>query len=340
MNMIEIDGSLGEGGGQILRTSLALSILTGTAVRFVNIRANRTPPGLRRQHLTAVLAAARVGMAEVIGAEVGARELTFRPKGIAPGVYTFDVGTAGSTTLVLQTVLPALLHAHAPSQLTLRGGTHNMMAPPFEFLARSFVPVLRTLGADVQLRLVRPGFYPVGGGEMTVSVGGSTNLKPLELLARGPWKSQRARALLSKLPRHIAEREVKVIGSRLRWPKNTLEVTEMEAYGPGNAVVIEVAYENITEVFTGFGEKGKPAEQVARDSVDEAEAYLAHEAPVGPHLADQLLLPMALAGRGCFLTCKPTLHTETNIAVIRRFLDVPMATEEDEDGAWLVRVGG
>lgn len=340
MSIIEIDGSHGEGGGQILRTSLALSVITGTPVRFVDIRANRKPPGLRKQHLTAVLAAARVGMAEVSGAEVGARTLTFRPGGIAPGVHTFDVGTAGSTTLVLQTVLPPLLHAHAPSTLTLRGGTHNMMAPPFEFVARAFVPLLNRMGADIALTLVRPGFYPVGGGEIEVQVGASGGLTRLELHQRGRPGERRARALISKLPRHIAERELTVIGSRLRWPKSALEIVDLGAYGPGNAVIIELAHEAITEVFAGFGQRGKPAEDVAREAADEAEAYLAHTAPVGPHLADQLLLPMALGKGGCFVTTRPTLHTETNAEIIRRFLDVPIALAPRDDGLWEIAVGG
>src|SRR5262245_2007058 len=160
---ITIDGSAGEGGGQILRTALALSLVTARPFRIERIRAGRPKPGLLRQHLTAVQAAAKVGAARISGAEVGSLELTFEPTGLRGGAYDFAVGTAGSATLVLQTLLPALLRAREPSQLTIEGGTHNPYAPPFDFLARTFLPVLRRMGAAIEARLEAPGFYPAGG---------------------------------------------------------------------------------------------------------------------------------------------------------------------------------
>src|SRR5688500_7677378 len=184
--MLELDGSQGEGGGQVLRTSLALSLITGTPFRIVDIRANRNPPGLRKQHLTAVEAAAQVGDAEVKGAAVGARELTFAPRTVRTGDFRFAIGTAGSCTLVLQTVLPALMLQKERSALILEGGTHNPMAPPFDFLERVYLPLLARLGPQVKLTLDRPGFYPVGGGKLRCEIAPVERLAGLELLERGP----------------------------------------------------------------------------------------------------------------------------------------------------------
>lgn len=181
---VEIDGQRGEGGGQILRTALALSLVTGRPVRFRNIRARRARPGLRPQHRTAVLAAARVGAARIEGNSVGSTELEFEPTMLSPGVHHFDIGTAGSTTLVLQTILPALLSADAPSSVRIVGGTHNPLAPCFDFLERAFVPLLRRMGADVSIRLERAGFVPAGGGSLVVEVR-PTKLAPLVLHERG-----------------------------------------------------------------------------------------------------------------------------------------------------------
>src|SRR5437762_121940 len=196
MHMLTIDGSFGEGGGQIIRTSLALSLITGTPFRIYNVRARRAKPGLQRQHLTAVNAAAEVGNAQVDGAQVGAREFTFRPGKVQPGAYTFDIGTAGSTTLVLQAILPPLMCAAEPSLVVLRGGTHNVHAPPYEFLARTFLPLIARMGPRVHVELVRYGFYPPGGGQFNVYIEPAAHLTPLELIARGEFKSRRARGLV------------------------------------------------------------------------------------------------------------------------------------------------
>ena len=178
--MLTIDGSRGEGGGQILRTSLGLSLVTGRAFRIVRIRAGRAKPGLRHQHRTAVQAAARVGNAEVEGAEVGSMELTFVPGAVAAGEYEFSVGTAGSAALVLQAVLPALLTASQPSRLKLEGGTHNPFAPPFDFLAKTFLPIVNRMGPRVTAELERPGFYPAGGGEMRLTIEPCARLRRIQ----------------------------------------------------------------------------------------------------------------------------------------------------------------
>jgi RNA 3'-terminal phosphate cyclase (ATP) len=333
---MHIDGSQGEGGGQILRTSLALSMITGTPVRIDKIRARRARPGLMRQHLTSVLAAARVSGAHVQGAEVGSREITFTPSGIQAGVYHFAIGTAGSTTLILQTVLPALLLASGPSHLTLEGGTHNPMAPPFEFLERVFLPLVRRMGAQVEITLERAGFYPAGGGRLEAVIHPAA-LSPLDLLERGEIRSRRGTVLLANLPEHIAERELRHLAQQTSWPEGALEVRRVESAGPGNAVLLELESDGITEVFTSIGEVGVAAEKVADRAVQEMRAYLAAGVPVGEHLADQLLLLLALAGGGSFRTLPLSLHARTQIELIPRFLDVRIEVEEEGDNR-LVRV--
>lgn len=337
--MIEIDGSRGEGGGQILRTSLGLSLLTGTPVRLFNIRAGRQKPGLMRQHLTAVQAAARVGCAQVEGDALKSQEVIFRPQLIQAGQYTFKISTAGSATLVLQTVLPALLAADGPSTLILEGGTHNMKAPPFDFLKRSFLPILRRMGPRVDARLERHGFYPAGGGRMVVTIEPAP-LQPIALHARGAIIERRARALVAHLPRHIAERELKTVGGHLNWSPNELHVEEIsDSAGPGNVLFVEIEAEHVTAVFTGFGRKRARAEQVATETADEAKRWLTHGAPVGEHLADQLMLPLALAGGGGFTTGPPSLHATTQVETLGLFLDVPMRLEQAEGRQWRFEVG-
>jgi RNA 3'-terminal phosphate cyclase (ATP) len=336
--MITIDGSIGEGGGQVLRTSLALSLVTGQPFRITNIRAGRKQPGLLRQHLTAVRAAVETSGATVKGDTIGSRDLVFEPGAVRPGEYQFAVGTAGSTTLVLQTVLPALALAAGPSRLALKGGTHNPWAPPFDFLEKALLPLLGRMGPQVTVRLVRPGFYPAGGGEFTVDIRPAAHLAPLELLERGEIVGRRARAMVARLPDHIAERELKVVRAKLGWPAEAMAVERVEdSLGPGNVVVLEVQCEHVTEVFTGFGELNVRAESVAAKAVDEVRRWLAAGVAVGPHLADQLLVPMTLAG-GRFRTVRPSRHTETNIAVIGQFVGAKIACTETARDVWEIEV--
>ena len=331
--MIEIDGSQGEGGGQILRSSLALSICTQQPFRIANIRANREKPGLMRQHLTAVNAAAEICDGEAIGAAIGARELTFRPGKLKAGAYSFAIGTAGSCTLVLQTVLPPLLTASEPSSVRITGGTHNKGAPPFDFLQRAFLPLISRLGANVEIQLSRYGFYPRGGGEIRASIVPASKLTPIEVHERGTRGRSYAEAYVAALPVHIAQRELDEIGKMLNWSADQLLVRGLSHdVGPGNAVTITVEHEHVTEVFTGFGEKSMRAETVADKAAHEARAYLASSAPVGEHLADQLLLPMALAGGGSFTTTAVTPHLRSNALVIERFTDRRVITEQMPNG--------
>jgi len=319
--VIQLDGSAGEGGGQILRTALGLSLVTGQPFLIQQIRAGRQRPGLQRQHLAAVQAAAAIGKADVSGAEIGSRTLRFRPGTVTPGSYTFVVGSAGSASLVLQTVLPALITASGRTTLTLEGGTHNAWAPPFEFLAKAFLPLLGRMGVRVTAKLQRRGFYPAGGGRIWVDIEPAARLLPLHLPERGSILAQRGTAIVSRLTPEIARRELKVLERLLSIAPNRLNVEEdRTSPGPGNAVRVEVESEHLTEVFTGFGKKGASAESVAEGLANEVRRYLESEAPVGEHLADQLLVPLALAGGGSFVGSPLSSHSTTNMDVIGTFL--------------------
>ncbi|WP_425618491.1 RNA 3'-terminal phosphate cyclase [Anatilimnocola sp. NA78] len=334
--MIEIDGSAGEGGGQIIRSSLALSLLTGQPVMLQNIRAKRKNAGLAKQHLVAVQAAAQISGANLRGAALGSSQLWFEPGPVQAGDYTFQIGTAGSASLVLQTILAPLLVAQGPSSLTIEGGTHNPLAPPVDFLQRSYAPLVSRLGPGLQVELVRHGFYPAGGGRLSVRIEPTEKLNSLELLARGKQLKQRARALVSNLPKNIAERECHELRRLSGWAKEWLRAEEVTASGCGNVVLVELEYEQVTEIFIAFGERGLRAEQVARTVWQEADDYLSHSAPVGPHLADQLMLPLAVAASqgqtSVYRTCTLSGHSLTHVDIIQRFLPVTFTLSEPEKG--------
>jgi RNA 3'-terminal phosphate cyclase (ATP) len=338
MTMLALDGSQGEGGGQVLRSALALSLCTGVPFRIDNIRAGRPRPGLMRQHLTAVQAATEIGQAEVTGAAVGSRSLSFTPGKVRAGDYAFSVGTAGSATLVLQTVLPALLTASAPSTIAVEGGTHNPASPPFDFLARSFLPLVERMGPRCQAVLERPGFYPAGGGRMRITIE-PAKLQPLSLESRGEIRVRKAKAVVANLPRKIAERELVRLQHRLQWDARAFTIEEHpDSPGPGNVVLVEVEGEHVTEIFTGFGEKMVRAETVADSAAEEALTYLSSGVPVGVHLADQLVLLLALAGGGSFRTLAPSRHTHTQFGVIEHFLGRKATAEDEGAGAWRIAV--
>jgi len=321
---IEIDGSLGEGGGQVLRTALALACVTGRAVRLVNVRAGRAKPGLMRQHRTCVLAAARVAGAAVEGAELGSTQVHFRPGPVVPGVFEFEIGSAGATGLVLQTVLWPLLLADGPSTVRLGGGTHVLAAPTFTFLRDAFLPCLARLGARVELSLLRPGYHPVGGGLVEARIEPAPALARLELDAAPLPKELHAVATVARIGEDVARRELHQLAALLPLHRRALHTrVDREALGPGNVVHVDVPLgDGRHEVFTGFGRRGVPAEEVATELALEVRAFLAARVAVGEHLADQLLLPMALGGGGSFTTTAPSLHTRTNAEVVARFLPV------------------
>jgi RNA 3'-terminal phosphate cyclase (ATP) len=335
--MIEIDGSEGEGGGQVLRTSLALSIVTRKPFRLANIRAGRSNPGLQNQHLACVHAAAQISAARVEGDAIGSRELTFAPDGVWPGSYHFDVKTAGSAALVLQTVLYPLLHAEGDSEVRIGGGTHAAWAPPYGFLAATFLALMERMGSELRTKQLAYGFYPRGGGKLWARIPKWHRRRRLELIERGKVEL-RATALCANLPRHIAERELEVVREALGIPADRCLALEVESPGPGNIIQIYAESPEVTETVTAFGKRGVRAEAVATTAVNETRRYLDAGVPVGEHLADQLLLPMALGAGGRYRTLEPTGHTRTNIETIRRFLDVPITIEEF-DGAFEIRVG-
>lgn len=328
MNMIELDGAAGEGGGQILRTALSLAMITGQAFRLQHIRARRPKPGLLRQHLTAVQAAVAICQARVEGAEAGSQTLIFQPGPIRGGDYRFAIGTAGSCTLVLQTVLPALWFADGPSSIAVSGGTHNPAAPPADFLLGAWLPVLRAMGAEMDLELLRHGFYPAGGGEMVARVRPISALTPWQAPARAAAGRPRATAVVAGVPVDVAQRELARLKQHLGELKPVLRALSSRE-GPGNVLLLEVPLAGHSEVFTGFGERGLPAETVADRLAKAVRAFLASGASVGEHLADQLLLPLALAGGGGFTAPALSSHARTNMAVIQRFLPVRFEAKEE-----------
>lgn len=342
--MIEIDGAAGEGGGQILRTSLALSLCTGQPVTLHSIRAGRPKPGLMRQHLACVRAAAQISDAQVLGDELQSRELHFTPGPVRPGTYSFSVGSAGSCLLVLQTVWPALMLADEPSSLQLSGGTHNPMAPPFQFLARAYAPLMQRLGACADLQLRRAGFHPAGGGEVLVTIASAAeSLRPFDLMTRGELQSTQAECLAPGLPRHVPQRELEVLCDAMGWTFDQRQVQPLrQNEGPGNALMATLTHTHVTEVFMQLGEKGVAAETVSQRLVKDLKDYLRQPGAVGPHLADQWMLPLALAVwktgvAASYTATEWTLHATTNAETIEKFLPVNITTERTDAG-WRVTV--
>ena len=339
-NLITIDGSLGEGGGQILRSSVGLAAVVGRAVRIEKIRAGRSKPGLMRQHLTAMKAAAQICNGTLTGGGLGSTALTFEPQQVVPGNYQFSIGTAGSATLVLQTILPALLTASGPSEIVLEGGTHNQWAPPFEFLQRAYLPIVNRMGPKVEATLERHGFYPAGGGRMVVNVTPANSLKGFDLLERGKTIGKTATVLISNLPLSIAEREADKIVRKLSFLKKDVAIEPVASAGPGNIVFAEIECEHVTEIATGFGRIGASAEHVAEEVVKEIRRYLKSTAPVGEYLADQILLPLGLSAAqpescpvqrgGSFRTVTLSRHASTHIDILQMLLPICIETVQDD----------
>lgn len=337
MDMLELDGAAG--GGQLLRSALSLSLCTGTGFVMHGIRAGRARPGLMRQHLTAVQAACTISQGRADGATLGSTTLRFIPGEVVPGDYRFALGTAGSTMLVLQTLLPAFWHASAPSRLRLEGGTHNPLAPSADFIAGAYLPALARMGVCATLELECHGFYPAGGGIVTATIEPCTRLAPAAFEARGELVSIEATALLSALAANIGRRELDVLAKRLDLGEEQLHLRSVRpAIGPGNTVTVRVEHAHHVELFTGHGERGVPAEKIAERLAAQVRHYLDSGACVSEHLADQLLLPMALAGGGEFTTCTASEHLRTNAALIEKFIAVEIGCVPDADGRWRVTV--
>ena len=277
----------------------------------------------------------------VEGAELGSPTLAFDPQGCVGGTHHVQVGTAGSTSLVAQAVLPALMFAEGPSELVIEGGTHARQAPPFEFLRDAWMPLMTRIGATCTAELERPGFFPKGGGRLRVRVEPVQDAQPLELLERGAHRQNRATAVVAKLPRHIGERELAVVAKRLGWQSKCLRVDEREdSAGPGNALVLSVAHEHVTEIFSAFGAVGVPAERVARHACNQVRDWLKRDVAVGEHLADQLMLPLALGAGGVYRTSSLTQHSRTNIEVIHLFLGDVIDVQALADDVVAVHVKG
>jgi RNA 3'-terminal phosphate cyclase (ATP) len=346
--VLVIDGSYGEGGGQVLRTALSLSVLLTRPVRLVNIRAGRVKPGLQAQHLTGVRAAARICGAAVEGAKLGSQELTFVPRTASQaGSYTFDVaearkgGSAGAASLVFQTVLLPLALADGRSRITIRGGTHVEWSPPFDYLKRVYLPTLAQMGVRAKGHLKKWGWYPLGGGEITVvieGVGGGGRLRRLQgltLMERGPLLRVRGLSATSNLPRHIAQRQqrraLQVLRERGFNPRIEI-VDDAPSKGQGTVLFLWAGFENVIAGFTGYGRLGKPAEEVAEEACREFLIYHDSGAALDPHLADQVILPLALAaGESAFTTSRITEHLRTNVWVVEQFLG-PRFKVEGETG--------
>jgi len=271
----------------------------GQPFRITHARGKREKPGLMPQHVTAIEAACAIGGGACEGVAVGAADFAFTPGTVTPGEYHFAVGTAGSTGLVFQTLLMPLLLAGGPSRLVLEGGTHNMLAPPFDFLARAFVPVVRRTGAQIEMRLVRHGFYPRGGGRIEVDIAPGP-LAPIDCLDRGALRSVSATALLAALADNIAEREIATARKFLPdWPDEAFAVRTLpDEQGPGNVLLLEARFDHATEIVAGFGKLGVSAESLAKTAAHRMAGFLASEAFAGPYLADQLLYCGTVSGAG------------------------------------------
>lgn len=329
---VYVDGSSGEGGGQILRTSLALACITGKALRIDNIRAARRNPGLAKQHLVCVQAACEICGGQCHGAALGSKALDFEPGPVRGGDFSFDIGSAGSASLVIQTVLPALFLADRPSTVTVTGGTHNPMAPPFDFLAETFLPAIATAGFRADCRLIRHGFFPAGGGRMKIDVQPWPKNVRYKIDFCKPVKEPQihGRIYTAKLPAHIAQRQKRLLlqsGLNLEGVEQ-IEVTD--SAGPGNCVMIRLCSSSRTIVFTSFGMRGKPSEQVVNEVVNLAKDFLHSGAAVDRFLADQLLIYIAIMKDGRYTTNELSTHLQTNMEVIKKFLPVSFSVEQQE----------
>ena len=342
--MMEIDGSLGEGGGQVLRTALSLSCITGRPFRIVNIRKGREKPGLMRQHLVSVQAAARIARAKVIGDTIGSTELIFSPEKVIPGDYAFLIGTAGATSLVLQALILPLLFAAGQSSLTLSGGTHVPFSPSWHYLDEIFAPVLALLSASIELSLDSCGFYPKGGGNVRCRIKPAARFSPLHVEHRGRLLRVTGCSAVGNLPYSIAERQRRaalehLVSLREDGVPLEIGIREVTAIGQGTFLFLRGEYEHAVAGFTALGARGKPAEIVGGEAADEFLRHHETGMSVDPHLADQLVPYLALAGgTSVYSTSRIAGHLETNLRVTSFFVDIETELEGKRDGPGTVRI--
>jgi RNA 3'-terminal phosphate cyclase (ATP) len=340
---VEIDGSIGEGGGQVLRSALALSLVTGRELRIRNIRSRRKKPGLQPQHLKAVEAAATVGMARTEGAHLGSQSLVFQPHGIRSGEFEFDIGTAGSTSLVLQTILLPLSFASEPSSVTVRGGTHVPWSPCFHYLDLHWIRYMRKIGFDLKIDMELAGFYPQGAGVVNALVQRVVRVLPLRLTERGALKRIHGISAVSNLDFSIAERQRDQALRRLadQFPSVEIDIVQMPSRFRGTMLLLVAEFEHSQCCYFGLGARGKPAERVADEAVDQLFGFLDTDGAIDERLADQLILPLAFAsGTSKLRTSKVTQHLLTNAEVLRTCLSLDIQITGDLGKPGLVRING
>jgi RNA 3'-phosphate cyclase len=343
MDLIHIDGSIGEGGGQVLRTSLALALITGKAFRISKIRQCRSKPGLMAQHLKAVEAAQLVGAARVEGAHRGSQSLLFEPSGIHPGNFQLNIGTAGSTSLVLQTILVPLSFSTTGSVVSVKGGTHVPWSPCFHYLQLHWLHYMRRIGFNFQLELYTAGFYPRGGGHVCATVLPASPIAPLNIVRRGPLRRIRGISAVANLNVQIAERQKARVLRRLRGTSDSIhiEIEQLHSPSTGSMLLLLAELENSQACFSSLGARGKSAEQVADETVDELLEFVATDGAIDHYLADQLILPLALAkGVSEVRTSRVTQHLLTNVEVVKNFIPVTIKVCGGSGGPGLISVRG
>ncbi len=338
--MIEINGAYGEGGGQILRTSLSLSAITGQPLHIDDIRANRSKPGLRPQHLAAVQAIANITSAEVQGAQRDSQSLTLHPGEVRSGRFQFDIQTAGALSLVLQTVFLPLSFADGSSKVTLTGGTHVPWSPVYHYVAEHWLPVMSDLGFRLKPELRRAGFYPRGGGEVFLTILPVKDLQPYHCTERGDLLRIRGLSGIANLDAHIAKRQKHHSLKRL-YPicqDTKIKTVEMPSLGKGSFVLLRAEFSGKARAcYTALGAPGKRSERVADEAVDALMAFLKTDGCVDQYLADQLLLPLALLeASSSFRTSQITQHLITNAHVIQKFLPTEILIDGDMDQPGMV----
>ena len=330
METVFIDGSEGEGGGQILRTSLTLSCITGRGVHIENIRAGRPKPGLAKQHISCVQAACRISNGQCKGAEQSSKALDFQPDKVVGGDFNFDIGSAGAASLVMQTVLLVLFLADKPSAVTIAGGTHNPMAPPFDFVRETFLPAISMGGFQCDCELLKYGFYPAGGGKIIFKVRPRQKNPEQIINLCEPCRQLQisGRIYTAKLSANIARRQEQLLRKSRLAVGDIESIEAKDSDGPGNCVMIRVCGGGRVSVFTAFGMRGKPSEEVVGEVVGLAEDFIGSGAAIDSFLADQLLVYMAIAGDGCYTTNRLSAHLVTNMGVIKKFLPVDFRLEQ------------
>jgi RNA 3'-terminal phosphate cyclase (ATP) len=341
MNKIVVDGSIGEGGGQIFRTSLTLSLLTGKSLQIHNIRANRSSPGLRQQHLTALKAASEISNAHVEGGIIGSQEVFFDPGEIKPGKYRFNISTAGSTSLVFQTIFIPLSVASKDSRITISGGTHVPWSPPFHYLDWQWLSWLKRIGYQGKLTLNRCGYYPTGGGEVSCLIKPGGSIKPIQITERGKLIQIRGISGATNLPRDIPNRQRMRFVSRMgsKYPLNDIRSVILPGNGKGSFLTVQVEFEKTSACFTALGEKKKRSEEVADEVVSMVDQFMNNLGCVDSYLPDQLLIPLCFVdGQSVIHTTKITRHLLTNAEVIQMFISTRIVIDGDLEKPGIVRI--